>query len=152
MTSDIAARRIPALALAAALAAVGAVSACSHADTPPHQTVTVSVSYDELLSQKTITRQADLRVGDTLKVALAANPSTGYQWVAQTQISDGAVLTQTGHRTIAPAGGPPGASGTEEWTFEAVAPGAATVTASYGQPWPGGQKNAWTFTAEVSVS
>ena len=143
---------MPALALAAALAAAGVVSACSHADTPAHQTVTVSVSYDDLLSQKTVTRQASLRVGDTLKVSLAANPSTGYQWTAQAQISDGAVLTQAGHRAVASAGGPPGASGTEEWTFDAKAPGAATVTTSYGQPWPGGQKNAWTFTAEVSVS
>ena len=53
---------------------------------------------------------------------------------------------------LAAAGGPPGASGTDEWAFEVMAPGAATVTTGYGQPWPGGQKNAWTFTAEVSVS
>ena len=30
-------------------------------------------------------------------------------------------------------------------------PGAATLTMTYGQPWPGGAKDAWTFTAQVTV-
>ena len=45
----------------------------------------------------------------------------------------------------------PGAAGTEVWTFDAIKPGSATLTTSYGQPWPGGTKGAWTFSAAVSV-
>ena len=130
---------------------LAAATACTHTDPPPDKTVTVEVSYDDLLTQKTITRQADLRVGDTLTISLGANPSTGYQWSAQAQISDDAVLTQSGHRSIAPTESRPGASGSDEWTFQAMAPGTATITTTYGQPWPGGQKNAWTFTADVTV-
>ena len=37
------------------------------------------------------------------------------------------------------------------WTFDAVKPGSATLTTIYGQSWPGGTKDAWTFSAEVSV-
>jgi inhibitor of cysteine peptidase len=30
-------------------------------------------------------------------------------------------------------------------------PGSATLTTTYGQPWPGGTADAWTFSAVVSV-
>ncbi len=93
--------------LIAVIATALVLPGCSHTGPPPRQTVTVAVSYDDLLTQKTVTRQASLRVGDALTVSLGANPSTGYQWDSQAQISDGAVLTQTGHRTIAPADGRP---------------------------------------------
>lgn len=138
--------------LVAAISCALLLPACTHRDPPPQQTVTIEVSYDDLLSQKTITRQADLRVGDALTISLGANPSTGYQWETEAQISDRAVLSPAGHRTVAPGSSRPGAPGADEWTFEAMAPGTATVTTSYGQPWPGGQKNAWTFTAKVTVS
>ncbi|BBZ79180.1 hypothetical protein MANY_45170 [Mycolicibacterium anyangense] len=137
--------------LIAVIATALVLPGCSHTGPPPRQTVTVAVSYDDLLTHKTVTRQASLRVGDALTVSLGANPSTGYQWDSQAQISNGAVLTQTGHRTVAPDDGRPGASGSQEWTFEAMAPGTAAITTSYGQPWPGGQKQAWTFTAQVTV-
>ena len=61
------------------------------------------------------------------------------------------VLAQTGHQTVAPTDAKPGAAGTEVWTFDAIKPGSATLTTTYGQPWPGGAKDAWTFSAAVSV-
>ena len=30
-------------------------------------------------------------------------------------------------------------------------PGTTTVSTTYGRPWTGGEKDAWTFTAEVTV-
>lgn len=143
--------------LAALAASVLAVLGCTGKDSrpaeppPPRQTTTVEVSYDDLLNQKHIARQVSLSPGDTLRVVLASNASTGYRWAAQTQISDSAVLTQTGHQTVAPVDGRPGASGTEVWTFDALKPGAATLTTTYGQPWPGGTKDARTFSAAVTV-
>lgn len=135
-----------------ALALTAVATACAHTDTPPDKTVTIEVSYDDLLQHNTISRQTALRTGDTLTVLLGANPSTGYLWAAQMDIGDDAVLTQTGHRIVAPTAGQSGAPGSEEWTFQAMAPGQATVTTTYGQPWPGGQQKVWTFSAEVSVS
>ena len=135
------------MVIAAALALPG----CAHADKRTPQTTTVEVSYDDLLNQKNVTRQVSLTAGDTLRVVLASNASTGYQWTADAQISDRGVLTQTGHQTIAPTDANPGAAGTEVWTFDAIKAGSATLTTSYGQPWPGGTRDAWTFSAAVSV-
>lgn len=129
-----------------------ALPGCAHADNPAPQSATVEVSYDDLLNQKNISRRVNLAAGDTLRVVLASNASTGYQWTAQAQISDSAVLSQTSHQTVAPTDAKPGAAGTEVWTFDALKPGFATLTTNYGQPWPGGTQDAWTFTAEVAVS
>lgn len=142
---------IPAVLAATALVTAGCTQADKPADKPAAQTTTVEVSYDDLLNQKNVTRQASLAAGDTLRLVLASNASTGYQWSAQAQTSDAAVLSQTGHQTVAPTEAQPGAAGTEVWTFSALKPGTANVTTSYGQPWPGGAKDAWTFTAAVTV-
>ena len=135
------------MVIAAALALPG----CAHADKRTPQSTTVEVSYDDLLNQKNVARQVSLVAGDTLRVVLGTNASTGYQWTAEAQISDRGVLTQTGHQTIAPTDAKPGAAGTEVWTFDAIKAGSATLTTSYGQPWPGGTQDAWTFSAAVSV-
>ena len=135
------------MVIAAALALPG----CAHADKRTPQSTTVEVSYDDLLNQKNVARQVSLVAGDTLRVVLGTNASTGYRWTAEAQISDRGVLTQTGHQTIAPTDAKPGAAGTEVWTFDAIKAGSATLTTSYGQPWPGGTQDAWTFSAAVSV-
>ena len=136
-----------AVLIAAALGMPG----CSgrHAQPAP-QIKTIAVSYDELMNQKRITRSVTLSAGDTMRISLASNASTGYQWAPQLQISDGRVVAQTGHQSVT-ADGAPGSAGAEVWMLRAAAPGAATVTTSYGQPWPGGAKGSWTFTAEVTV-
>jgi len=138
-------------ATAVAVATMLALPGCAHADNRAPQSTTVEVSYDDLLNQKNVSRQVSLVAGDTLRVVLASNASTGYQWTAEAQISDRGVLTQTSHQTVAPSDAKPGAAGSEVWTFDAIKPGSATLTTSYGQPWPGGTKDAWTFSAAVSV-
>ena len=142
-------RRLAAAALMAiALAGCGGQD---HPSEPAAKTTTVEVPYDTLLNQKRVTRDVELRVGDTLRVVLASNASTGYQWSAHAQLSDPAVLAQRSHDVAGPGDAPPGASGTETWTFAALTTGSSTLTTTYGQPWPGGTKDAWTFTATVTV-
>jgi inhibitor of cysteine peptidase len=116
------------------------------------QTVTVEVSYDELLEAKDIRRRSvTLSPGGSLQVSLGANPSTGFRWTQQMTISAPGVIEQTRHQAIAPGAGRPGAPGSEVWILRAVAPGTATVSTSYGRPWEGGEKDSWTFAAEVTV-
>ena len=116
------------------------------------QTTTIEVSYDELLNQKQVARTVTLRVGDFLQVSLGSNASTGFQWAPDMDISDPEVLAQTGHEAVGPAqGGRPGAAGREVWVLQAMSAGTATVITRYGRPWDGGEKDAWTFTAEVTV-
>lgn len=116
------------------------------------QTTTIEVSYDELLNQKQVARTVALGVGDFLQVSLGSNASTGFQWAPDMQISDPQVLAQTGHEAVGPAqGSGPGAAGREVWVLQAMSAGTATVITRYGRPWTGGEKDTWTFTAEVTV-
>ena len=140
--------------MVATVIALWSAPACAGRADPPNtgpQTTTVVISYNDLLEQKTITRSVELSVGDTLQVSLGSNASTGYQWAPQMQISDPRVIGQAGHEAIAATGSAPGAPGSEVWALQALAPGAATVSTTYGRPWPGGEKDAWTFTAQVQV-
>lgn len=142
-------------AVAAALLAASVAVGCSGKSDPPQsgpQTTTIEISYDDLLNQKNITRALALKVGDTLQVSLGSNPSTGFTWVPQMQITNAAVLVQTGHEALAPSATRPGAAASEVWALQAMAPGNTTVSTTYGRPWPGGEKDSWTFVADVTVT
>ena len=109
------------------------LSACSSAGA-------VEVSCDDFMEQNHISRQVDVKAGDTFTVTLCSNATTGFQWGEAAQIGDGAVLRQMGHEFIAPeeeGGKEPvaGAAGQEKWTFEAVSKGTTRcpwITASPG--------------------
>lgn len=116
------------------------------------QTQSIEISYDDLQNQKQISRSVSLSVGDTLKVSLGSNGSTGFTWAEKMLISDPKVMTQTGHEVIPPKADRPGAPGTEVWTLEAKAPGNTTVSTTYGRPWPGGEKDSWVFSTNVTVN
>ena len=92
-----------------------------------------------------------MAVGDCLQVSLASNPSTGFQWAEKLLISDPKVVAQTGHEVIAPKENRPGAAGNEVWMVQAMAPGNTTVSTTYGRPWPGGEKDSWVFSVNVTV-
>ena len=137
--------------LLAASMAVGCSGKTDASKSGP-QTTTIEVSYDDLLNQKNITRTLALKVGDTLQVSLGSSPSTGFSWAPQMQIANAAVLVQTGHEALAPSATRPGAAASDVWALQAMAPGNTTVSTSYGRPWPGGEKDAWTFVADVTVT
>ena len=89
--------------------------------------------------------------GETVTVTLCSNASTGFSWDETAKIDDTNILKQTGHRFISPEKEMPGAAGQQEWTFEALEPGAATAYMEYSRPWEGGEKGVWTFTLTVEV-
>jgi len=114
-------------------------------------TTTIEISYDDLLKQQQISRSVKLSVGDFLEVSLGSNASTGYQWADKMLLSDPKVVAQTGFETIGPAADQPGAAGREVWMLQAKARGTSTVSTTYGQPWPGGEKESWVFSVNVEV-
>lgn len=142
-------------ALLAAVLSAAALAGCSDKTEPPKakgpKTTTIEISYDDLLNQKQVSRSVDLAVGDFLQVSLGSNPSTGFKWDEQMLISDPKVMAQTGHEAIAPGADRPGAPGKDVWMLQAVATGNSTVSATYGRPWPGGEKEVWVFSANVTV-
>jgi inhibitor of cysteine peptidase len=108
----------------------------------------VEVSCDEFQSGRQVSREVEVRAGDTVKLSLCSNPSTGFRW-EEAVISDQAVLEQVDHRYVDPAAGKVGAAGTEEWTFKTLKAGTASVALEYSRPWAGGEKGEWTFDLKV---
>jgi len=145
--------RRAAAVLAAAMTASSLTGCMGNSDPPISgpQTTTIEVSYDDLLDQKNITRTLPLNIGDTLQISLGSNPSTGFRWTPQMQITDATVLAQAGHEVLGPSVARPGAAGREVWALQAIGPGTTTVSTTYGRPWSGEEKDSWTFSAEVTV-
>ena len=142
--------------LAALTLTAAALTACTDKPESPKsqgpQTTTIEISYDDLLNQKQISRSATLKLGDYLQVSLGSNASTGYEWEDKMLISDPKVMIQTGHETLAPAADRPGAAGREVWMLQTTGRGQTTVSTTYGRPWPGGEKDGWVFTVNVTVN
>lgn len=139
------------LALLVATSLVGCAGKSEAPEARGPQTRTIDITYDEFQAEKQLSRSVTMNVGDTLKITLASNPSTGFQWAEKLLISEPKVLTQKSHETLPSNSNQPGAAGTEVWTLEARATGNTTVSSTYGRPWPGGEKDAWVFSANVAV-
>lgn len=127
--------------------------ACAPAATPPAASgATVTVTCEQFSKEAHIVQDATAAVGSTITVTLCSNPTTGFSWGEQAQISDIEVLKQTSHETVAAADtGMVGAPGNQVWTFEALKAGSSTVSFSYSRPWEGGEKDVQTFKLKVTV-
>lgn len=97
--------------------------------------------------------ETQLRVGQTMVVALDSNSTTGYQW----QVSDveGGVLTPDtpfGEEIVEPhAPGLVGVGGTTHWRYVASRPGAVTLTFTYRRAWERNTPPAQTERYRVAV-
>lgn len=113
----------PIVAVAIALVALaGLVSACSGRTNPEPPAPL------ELTQAESGTTQ-DLQTGQELRVALDANPTTGYQWdvVGETPV----LIERSGEPRFTPASDALGAGGTQVWTFVAVSAGEGTLKMKY---------------------
>lgn len=111
----------------------------------------VKISIDDFTSQKNISKEIAVSAGDSFKVSLESNTTTGFSWPEQAQVNDTAVLKQAKHEYVAPANDKLGAAGNESWTFKALKKGTATISMEYSRPWEGGEKAEWTFVLTVTV-
>jgi inhibitor of cysteine peptidase len=109
----------------------------------------------EFLESQHIVGDIDVAVGDEFKMSLCSNPTTGFQWSEQADISDNEVIEQVAHLFVEPSDEdqppPSGTPGEEVWTFRAITKGQSTVSVEYSRPWEGGEKAAWTFVLSVVV-
>lgn len=90
-----------------------------------------------------------LRVGDTLRVVLAANPSTGYSW--QVADNDSGILLATSSQKQPAAQQRMGAPGRQTLSFTARTSGQDRLTLSYARPWEKNAKPARSYAVSVSV-
>ena len=127
--------------------------ACA-APAQPASQVWVETYCDEFYDNHHINKTIELNTGDRLTVVLCSNPTTGFQWSEEAQISDSGVLKQDVHEFVGPESQPPpppGTPGLEAWTFQTLKKGNSTVSMEYSRPWEGGEKGEWTFTLTVTV-
>jgi inhibitor of cysteine peptidase len=117
---------------------------------------TLELSCDDFESVSHMTKVIDLVKSGTLTVTLCSNPSTGFQWNADAEISDTSVIKQDSHEFIQPLVETDemitGAPGKEVWVFKALSEGTATISFSYSRPWEGGEKDVWTLDISVTVN
>ena len=131
-----------------------AVSILLVACAAPSQKAWVEVTCDEFYDNQHINTMLEVQAGETFEVKLCSNPTTGFQWSENAQISDAAVLKQDAHKFIGPESEPPpppGTPGQEIWTFKALTQGSSEVYLEYSRPWEGGEKGEWTCTVNVIV-
>ncbi len=114
-------------------------------------TVPFQLSYEDFTKNKALSWDAGtVNAGDTLKITLPSNPSTGFKWGVSTMTA--ATLAQDGESEyIVPDGKALGAYGQEVWTFKAVKTGAGRIDLGYSRPWEGGEKGEWTLSIAVNV-
>jgi inhibitor of cysteine peptidase len=130
------------------IAVCSVLSACSSSGL-------VEVGCAEFNEKKHISGETEVAVGDEITMKLCSNPTTGFQWSEQADISDNEVIEQVNHQYVGPSDEdrppPPGTPGEEVWTFRAIGKGQSTVSVEYGRPWEGGEKATWTFVLRVIV-
>ena len=94
-----------------------------------------------------------LNVGDTIRVSLRSNRTTGYSWAENKEKTDAKVLKSDGgsYETNPHPEGMVGVGGVETWTFTALAPGKTEIVLGYARPWEKGKEPAQTFKTTVVV-
>lgn len=83
-------------------------------------------------------------------VVLCSNPSTGYSWNEQADISDSSIVTQADHQYVGPAGDKVGAAGTEKFIFSGAKTGKTTVYLEYTRQ--GESQPLYTCTLNITVN
>ena len=89
-------------------------------------------------------------LGGELTITLGSNPTTGYQWSEDAEISDETILQQVSHEFVGPGiDEPPGTSGEDVWVFKGLKRGTTTLFLEYSRSWTGAGLWAVTITATI---
>ncbi len=95
-----------------------------------------------------------VKVGDTIKVVLAANATTGYSWAAKLSAEDATLLEQVGeaeYTTDSTDQAIVGSGGTATLTFKALAKGEAELVITYAQQFDSGATPDQTFQVTLTI-
>ena len=112
----------------------------------------LEVSCDDFMNTKHISRELEVNAGDSFRITLCSNATTGFQWTETANITDGTVAEQVKHKFTSSGNKQlAGAAGQEMWTFKALKTGTTTISMEYSRPWQGGEKGEWTFQLTVTV-
>jgi len=118
----------------------------------PQDYVSWEVPIENFMNRNHFSDQIEVPVGNLFYLTLGSNPTTGFQWSEQAQISDPTVLKQINHEYISPESeSAAGTPGQEVWTFEVLKEGESTISMEYSRPWEGGEKAEWTYDGPMTL-
>jgi inhibitor of cysteine peptidase len=119
---------------------------------PSAEDADVFIPIGEFQSQPHIDVVMNTVLGGELTVVLGSNPTTGYQWSENAEISDESVIKQVSHGFVEPGiDEPPGTPGEEAWTFKALERGTVTIFLEYSRPWVEEDALHWTVTITTTI-
>lgn len=98
-------------------------------------------------------RTVKLAAGESLEIALAENPTTGYRWQRAKQAAGdvGSPCPFAKDDFEPDRAGMPGAGGTHRWQFHAVEPGVCEIELEYRRSWEKDKLPERTFRIHVEV-
>lgn len=99
--------------------------------------------FDDRNNTQTIT----IKNGETFKVELNENPTTGYAWLIN--VTPG--LTIVSDTYVAPSGGLVGAGGQHEWQVKATGTGDQQLTGIYKRSWEPTVGNETTYGLNITI-
>ena len=100
--------------------------------------------YDAQNNGQTIT----VKSGETVKIALDENPTTGFSWINTTTPG----LTIVSDKYIAPSSGLVGAGGVHEWEVRATGTGDQQFSGIYKRPWEPTFGNETAFGLNIKIT
>jgi len=104
-----------------------------------------TISIGEAENGKTV----EINTGDTLKISLTGNPTTGYNWYVSSV--DTQVLTQMGDPSFVASSNAMGAGGIITLTFQAPIAGQTSLQLEYKRAWETGVNPLQTYSVMVDV-
>jgi len=134
------------------------VGGCTEEPSPPVVPVTptgysdISIPIGAFPDQPHIEVVMHTVLGGELTVTLGSNPTTGFEWSEEAEISDESVIKQVSHKFVGPGiDKPPGTSGEEVWIFKALKRGTTTIYMEYSRPWNPEDIGLWTVTITATI-
>ncbi len=104
------------------------------------------------LGDKDSGKSLELRVGDTVKLVLDTNPTTGFSWSKMDKVDQSILkLEKNDYQQNANPGRMVGVGGKTTIVYRAVKPGTAKIDLTYMQPWEPDSKFNTDFTVTVKV-
>jgi predicted secreted protein len=112
-----------------------------------------AVAAPQVLTKDDGGKTIQLKVGDTFRLELAANPTTGFTWELDPAVVAAGMIKvkDSGYNPDAAAEGMVGVGGTAFWVIEAVKAGPCNLRLNYAQAWSDAAP-ADTFSAALAIA
>jgi inhibitor of cysteine peptidase len=101
----------------------------------------------KVFDSKNNTQTIEIKNGETFKVILDENPSTGYAWVIEATPG----LTIVSDNYVPPDGSLVGAGGQHEWQVKATGTGNQQITGIYKRSWEPTFGNETSYTLNIKI-